>query len=502
MNSRAFSTCLIRPPPVLSRIPVADPALARFECDMTRPASVPAAIGQYILDCIKFPETHAGSARHTADPMNPDTNISLQEAIELHMAGEYEGAVACYRAILDQDPIHPVALHYFGIYLFQTDLYEEALENLIVSSALEPDNAIWQNDLGNVCFSLKKFGDAEIAFLNASRLAPADHNVWTNLGATYLQLEERTKAESCFHQALEIAPDCAPALLHLAEIHQERNETFLSAQYQCRAYVLPPHEGKSHQLLATSFYFLGRLPEAIAVYRHWLQEEPDNPVARHMLAACSQEDIPPRATDSYLETHFDAYADHFDINLRDRLTYRGPECILDGLSQITPFDRAAHALDLGCGTGLCGKHLASVCQSVTGIDLSARMLEKASQTGFYDTLVKSEIGAFLEEHIDAYDLIVAADTLIYFGGLEPLLLRVAGALRKGGHFIFTTEDCIDELPGHRLHASGRYRHARDYVQACLVQAGLCLRYSKGSGLRMEIDSMVAGTVYVAQKKES
>lgn len=496
--------CFFRQPrasaAVLSRISLAGPALACFKCEMARPASLLEALGQYILDCIKFPDAHIASARHTVDPMNPDLNTSLQKAIELHMAGEYEAAVACYRAILEQDPIHPVALHYFGIYLFQTGLHEEALEHLIVSSELEPENAIWQNDLGNVCFSLKKFGDAEIAFLNASRLAPSDHNVWTNLGATYLQLGEREKGERCFQTALDIAPDCVPALLHLADLHREKNEPFLSAQYQCRAYVLPPHEGKSQQLLATSFYFLGRLPEAMEVYQNWLQQEPDNPIARHMLAACSQMDIPPRATDHYLEEHFDAYADHFDINLRDRLKYRGPECILNGLSQLAPLDRTGHALDLGCGTGLCGEHLASVCQNVTGIDLSARMLEKAGQTGFYDTLIRSEIGSFLDGHGGSYDLVVAADTLIYFGGLESLLLRISGALRDGGHFVFTTEDRTDALPGYHLHSSGRYQHSREYVQACLVQAGLCLRYDKGCGLRMEIASMVPGTVYVAQKR--
>ena len=47
------------------------------------------------------------------------------------------------------------------------------------------------------------------------------------------------------------------------------------------------------------------------------------------------------------------------------------------------------------------------------------------------------------EH-DAFDLIVTADTLVYFGALDDVAAAAAGALRTGGRFIFTVEEATAE----------------------------------------------------------
>ena len=47
------------------------------------------------------------------------------------------------------------------------------------------------------------------------------------------------------------------------------------------------------------------------------------------------------------------------------------------------------------------------------------MLEHARQKGVYDALVHAELVGHLEQHRGAYDIIISADTLVYFGVLEP-----------------------------------------------------------------------------------
>ncbi|MFX7785024.1 hypothetical protein ABTJ92_22640, partial [Acinetobacter baumannii] len=69
-------------------------------------------------------------------------------------------------------------------------------------------------------------------------------------------------------------------------------------------------------------------------YRAWLASEPDNPIAAHMLAACSQLDVPTRASDRYLESHFDRYAETFETNLLHSLGYRGPSLIGQGVALV------------------------------------------------------------------------------------------------------------------------------------------------------------------------
>jgi predicted TPR repeat methyltransferase len=426
----------------------------------------------------------------------------LQRAIDAHMAGRLDEAAALYEAVLEEDPIQPIALHYHGIWLHQVGRHDEAVEKLMLSCALESENAGWQNDLGNVLFALGRHDEAAQAYGEALALQPQDHTLWNNLGATQLQLGEQQQAMESFQRVLEIDPDFVPALLHLGGIHEAAGDKMQASHYQCRAYVLPPLEGKSKEMLGISFYFLGRLQEAADAYRAWLAEEPDNPIAAHMLASCSQDDIPARASDRYVEAHFDRYAETFESNLLESLGYRGPRLIGEGLALAAQPARQFEALDIGCGTGLCAAYMAPFTHRITGIDLAGKMLEKAAATGHYAHLEKAEIGDYLVRNPSSCDLVAAADTMIYFGDLAPVFRNVAGALRKEGWFIFTVESVTlqDAAPaGFCLHASGRYRHSRDYVHLHLKNNGMEVVHESEQVLREEIRQSVAGMLFVARK---
>ncbi|MFJ3045838.1 tetratricopeptide repeat protein [Herbaspirillum chlorophenolicum] len=433
---------------------------------------------------------------------NPEHLASLRQAIDAHMAGQLDAAAAVYEAVLEQDPIQPLALHYFGIYLHQVGRHDEAVEKLMLSCALESEDAGWQNDLGNVLFALGRFDEAEQAYGDALAIAPGDHTIWNNLGAAQLQQGKQEDATQSFLRVVEIDPEFVPALLHLGNIHEAAGDKMQASHYQCRAYVLPPLEGKSKQMLGISFYFLGRLQEAAQAYRAWLEEEPGNPIAAHMLAACSQLDVPERASDRYIEFHFDHYADTFESNLLESLGYRGPRLIGEGLALVTQPARQFEALDIGCGTGLCGPYMAPFAHTITGVDLAGKMLEKARAGGHYAHLEKAEIGDYLSRHPLSCDLVAAADTMIYFGDLGVVFRQVAGALRKDGYFIFTVEavEPQDTAPsGFCLHASGRYRHSRDYVRQHLKNSGMEVVHDSDQILREEIRQSVAGILFVAKR---
>lgn len=446
-----------------------------------------------------------GTSMHVLSPAlaghDQATAASLQQGIDAHMAGRLEDAATIYQAVLEVDPIHPTALHYHGIYLHQVGRHDEAIEQLMLSSALASDNAAWHNDLGNVLFALGRGSEAAHAYGEALALTPSDVTLWNNLGAAYLQGQELTPARAAFERALEIDGDYVPALLQLGALHEAAGDKMQASHYQCRAYVLPPLEGKSWEMLGISYYFLGRLDDAAEAYRHWLAEVPDNPVAAHMLAACSQTDIPARASDAYLEFHFDRYADTFEANLLESLRYRGPHLIGEGLARVAAPARQFEAIDIGCGTGLCGPVIVPFAHAITGVDLAAKMLEKAAANGCYASLEKAEIGAYLAGRPRSCDLVTAADTLIYFGELDQVFGQVAMALRPGGYFVFTVEAMRPGDPGSAgfcLHASGRYRHQHDYVRRLLAQHGMHVEHASDEILREEIRQSVAGMLFVAR----
>jgi predicted TPR repeat methyltransferase len=217
----------------------------------------------------------------------------------------------------------------------------------------------------------------------------------------------------------------------------------------------------SREALAVAYQGHGELDKAAEIYRAWLNEEPDNPVARHHLAACTGTDVPARAAEQYVEHTFDRFAETFDARLSE-LHYRAPEFLAEAIGAIYGAPgKTLEVLDAGCGTGLCGPLIAGYARRLVGVDLSGEMLAKARARGMYDELHKAELTAFLAAARGEYDMIISADTLCYFGELTGVSTAAYGALRSDGCLAFTVEALDDfAASGHRIEWHGRYAHAR------------------------------------------
>ena len=157
-------------------------------------------------------------------------------------------------------------------------------------------------------------------------------------------------------------------------------------------------------------------------------------------------------------------------------------------------------LDAGCGTGLCGALVAPFARSSSGVDLSEGMLAQRSEKNIYHALIKAELTEYLRDHREAFDLIVSADTLVYFGDLTDVIAAGARALRPDGLFVFTLEHAVGETAhaDYRLERHGRYSHGQTYVERLLTEAGLRPTIAHAE-LRMEAGVPVAGLVVRATK---
>ena len=247
-------------------------------------------------------------------------------------------------------------------------------------------------------------------------------------------------------------------------------------------------------------HMLGRHDQAADVYRQWLEREPDNPVPRHMLASCGAAEAPPRAADDYVRDVFDGFAESFDEQLIQNLGYRAPEVLVGMLDEVVPADGGGlDVLDAGCGTGLCAPLLRARARHLVGVDLSGGMVDKARLRGGYDALEVAELTAWLEAHPRSFDLIVSADTLVYFGQLGPVLAAAAGALRPGGWLGFTLEAAEGEAEVAQLTASGRYRHSCAYVEHLLADSGFEAVTVRSDTLRREAGKPVHGWVVRARR---
>ena len=123
----------------------------------------------------------------------------------------------------------------------------------------------------------------------------------------------------------------------------------------------------------------------------------------------------------FVEALFDHYAGTFDTSLVDKLDYRVPELLDRAIRRHR--DRFAHAVDLGCGTGLMGERLRPLVSSLEGYDISAAMLRKAQARAVYDRLAKADLQT-VELEAGGADLVTAADVFMYLGELAGIVAKV------------------------------------------------------------------------------
>lgn len=391
-----------------------------------------------------------------------ESNESLRQAIEAHKAGQLATAEASYRRVLRQRPNDPDALNFLGMLRCQASDPAEAATLLRRSVEADPSNPhAWLN-LGNVLVILHKDEEARTAFTKATELAPDLAMAWFNLGVCLGRCKQPLEAASALHRALKIEPG------HL----------------------------RAYESLGLVLHRLGNYAEAAEVFREWLDHEPDNPFARHMLAATSGADAPSKAADEYVRQLFDDFAANFDENLTS-LQYRAPQLVAERLGREAAGGAPVDLLDAGCGTGLCGPLVRSRVRTLVGVDLSAAMVEKARARGGYDELIVEELCAFMSSRPAAFDVVISADTLVYFGALEEPLRAAHACLRRGGLLIFTVEhedpdgDSGSGGQPYRLETHGRYSHSEVYIGSALAAAGFggisiekgVLRRERGSGVR-------------------
>lgn len=447
-----------------------------------------------------------------AEPQNTSAQreVSLEDALRaaqhLQRTEKLDLAEAIYNTILEALPDEPNALHFLGVLRHQQGRNDEAIDLIRRAAARLPGNAgPWLN-LGNVLLEAQRYDEAVDAYQQAADYAPESISTYSNLGVLYTRRGHFELAEPCYQRALKLAPAGESRVFHnyATMLHrQQRYEE--SVAYGLKARDVDPGDPSARRLLSMSYALLGNLDAARGVLHEWLAADPDNPAARHMLAAMGGDDAPARASDAYIVAEFDGFSKSFDSKL-EALDYRAPALVADALaramaSTTTPAFPLERVLDAGCGTGLCAPRLRPMAARLEGVDLSAGMLEKAHSRGGYDALTQAELTAFINHHRAQWDAIVSADTLCYFGDLAPVFTAAKQALRAGGWLVFSVEALDTEALPYRLNYTGRYTHSRGYLEQRLRAAGLEPVDITRAVLRLETLRPVHGWVVTARNRD-
>jgi predicted TPR repeat methyltransferase len=98
-----------------------------------------------------------------------------------------------------------------------------------------------------------------------------------------------------------------------------------------------------------------------------------------------------------------------------------------------------------------------------------------------------------------FDLIVAADALVYVGDLAPLSAAAGLALTADGLFAFSVETC--EGDGFKLEPTMRFAHSRPYVETTAREAGLRPLLIQSASTRREAGADAPGLICVFERTE-
>jgi SAM-dependent methyltransferase len=160
-------------------------------------------------------------------------------------------------------------------------------------------------------------------------------------------------------------------------------------------------------------------------------------LACHALEAPVYDEIHPEATNAY----------------QLRATLRR----LDRIDRTLGPERRA-ALDLGAGTGFMSLELLRRGFSVTAVDFSNEMLSvfarKLARTGGDVRIVRSEVGTFLDDTTETFDLVTLSAFLHHLFDLRFVVRAAADHVRPGGMLFVNHEPLkgrIESLPRYLAH---------------------------------------------------
>ncbi len=437
------------------------------------------------------------------EPNSPDAYANM--AATLRSMGRVFEALPLYEKALMTDSANPIILTGYGMALELNGQRDEAMEQYKKAISANPEYADAYAHKGAIEIEKNEFKEAEQDLRKATELDPEHEEAWLNLGVVLYNEKLYLEAMEAYRKAIILNPKNPEVCNNLAIAVHASGDLEEAAGLCFNAIALDKDFKEVHNTLSVILTDMYKVDKELAegTARAWVKHCPDSETAKYVLASFTKDKKAEKAFDGYVKEHFDGFADTFDNTLA-ALDYSVPDLVADEVKN-SGSQVFKEVLDIGCGTGLCGKKIKPFVKNLTGVDISAEMIKKARESGVYDTLEVAEIEKFLKDctkgNSKKFDLITAADVLCYFGRLDKIFIAVAKVLNDGGSFIFTVEKNTDEnsAEDYTIFETGRFNHKKDYVIKKLQESGFKDIKTSDVNLRKEQGKDVMGILVSCKK---
>lgn len=424
-----------------------------------------------------------------------DVEVRINLAVALRRSGALEEAAKHAQLAVEAAPERPASWNALGLSLLDMEQYADAASLFEQALTRHPTALAFRVHLGQAWLGARDLAAAETAFRAALGISQDIAEAWRGLGRVHAKRAQHAEAIGAYQRAAalmgpnaELAVEFGAALCS-AGMHEQGQALLRGAAEQ------QPDNAEAWYALGRALLAQDRIADAAEALAKAATLAPDDPVIRHLLASALGE-TPDQVDSAYVRSLHDDFADRFETTLVDSLGYSVPADLARMIAEQTDL-RQARTLDLGCGTGLVALALADSSGHIEGVDLSPRMLQLAADKQIYAALHEAEIVEFLQTQNPDWDLIIAADVVIYVGPLAPLFQATFGALRPGGWLALSAEAALDkdiEIDP----ATARYRHGGAYLERSLGEAGFRSIRLQDTCIRRERGRETSGFLVLAQ----
>jgi tetratricopeptide (TPR) repeat protein len=221
-------------------------------------------------------------AQQPVIPKPPEAETLLQQAVELHQAGDILGAIANYEAYLKVEPGNPGVRSNLGAALVRLGRYEEGIAEYRKALAAEPQNADFRFNLGLALYKAGQAADASRE-LEAVLAAKQDHrSARLVLGDCYLRMGRfQDVVDLLAPWDAQYADDLAFAyMLGHALVETNRPE---EGQRLIDRIFRAGDSAEGHLLLGSAHLRSGDTPEALVELRKAIALNPDLPLVNGLL---------------------------------------------------------------------------------------------------------------------------------------------------------------------------------------------------------------------------
>jgi protein O-GlcNAc transferase len=201
---------------------------------------------------------------------------SIHQARQYYAQGQIDRTALLCSQILGENPRHAEALHLAALVQWRHGHHSQAVSLLKQAVEIQPDQPMFQNNLGVFLNETGLYAQAAEHFETALRISPDYHAARCNLGLAWFHLKMLVPAYRCLSQVVRDCPTHAPARANLGMVLLAQGAAAPAAETYEHAVAIDPYQPLWWSNLGAARMTIGEFSKAAACFQRAIALDPSN----------------------------------------------------------------------------------------------------------------------------------------------------------------------------------------------------------------------------------